>query len=197
MKTTLSLFTASFLASAATVTLVSCANPGVQRTAVITTQPGKPGGVALETSEEVAVVTAINTAKRTITLHDQDGQIITYKAVKGVANLNQFQLGQNVKITVAEELAVSVTKKGTPSDTISQAEVAFQAKGASQGIFVTESKKITAKITAINVYSRKLTLAFADGSSRKITVGYAVNIFALKVGDDVSVGVTKAIVVHP
>lgn len=188
---------ALLLVSAAALMLISCASTTAPQNTISVTQPGKIGSTTLETSQETAIVTAINTRNRTVTLRSQDGQLITYRALRGIVDINLFQIGQQVNVTVAEELAISVAKKGVPSVQAGQNEMGLQSGGINQGLFVTETKKVTAQIIAIQPASRKLTLRLGSGSLRTITIGPSVNLDTLQKGNDVVVQLTKAIIIHP
>jgi hypothetical protein len=57
--------------------------------------------------------------------------------------------------------------------------------GEQSGILKAETVEKTATITAINLNRGEATLQFADGTTREITVRRDVNLFGLKVGDEV------------
>lgn len=69
-----------------------------------------PAGFAVATMLLTVKVTAIDAAKRKVTVQLQDGSTTTYKAEKGV-DLSQLQVGDNVTIQVTEAAAITVTKQ--------------------------------------------------------------------------------------
>ncbi len=69
-----------------------------------------PAGFAVATEMITAQVTAIDAAKRKVTVQFQDGTSKTYKAQKGV-DLTQAQVGDNITMQVTEGAAVTVTKQ--------------------------------------------------------------------------------------
>lgn len=75
------------------------------------TGTSNPAGFAVATELVTVQVTAIDAAKRKVTVQFQDGSTKTYKAQKGV-DLSQLQVGDNVTIQVTEAAAISVTKTG-------------------------------------------------------------------------------------
>ena len=70
-----------------------------------------PAGFAVATEMITARITAIDAAKRKVTVQFQDGSTKTYKAQKGV-DLTQVQVGDNITLQVTEAAAISVTKGG-------------------------------------------------------------------------------------
>lgn len=69
-----------------------------------------PAGFAVATEMITARVTAIDAAKRKVTVAFQDGTTKTYKAQKGV-DLTQVQVGDNITLQVTEGAAITVTKQ--------------------------------------------------------------------------------------
>ncbi len=69
-----------------------------------------PAGFAVATEMITAQITAIDAAKRKVTVQFQDGTTKTYKAQKGV-DLTQVQVGDNITLQVTEGAAITVTKQ--------------------------------------------------------------------------------------
>ncbi|HQR18429.1 MAG TPA: hypothetical protein PK948_08650 [Gemmatimonadales bacterium] len=69
-----------------------------------------PAGFAVATEMITAQITAIDAAKRKVTVQFQDGSTKTYKAQKGV-DLTQVQVGDNITLQVTEGAAITVTKQ--------------------------------------------------------------------------------------
>ena len=94
---------------------------------------GVPGGSAVQTYELTATVAAIDKASRKVTLVDASGIKKTVKAGPEVINFDQIRVGDQLKLTVAEELVVYVAGEGeTPTDGEAQL-VALAPKGAKPG----------------------------------------------------------------
>jgi hypothetical protein len=70
-----------------------------------------PAGVMVSTVQMTATITALDVAKRKVTLQLQDGSSKTIKVDKGV-DLSQAQVGDRVTIVATEGAAISITKAG-------------------------------------------------------------------------------------
>jgi len=157
---------------------------------------GVPGGTAVATYELTASVAAIDQASRKVTLVDAAGIKKTVKAGPEVINFDQIRVGDQLKITATEELAVSVAGAGeTPSDGGAQL-VALAPKGAKPGAIMAETTRVTAKVTAIDADHRKATLQFEDGTTRIVAVRPDVDLSKRKVGDTVVIRLTEALAIE-
>ena len=150
------------------------------------------GAIIVETFTTSAKVTAIDAAKRKLTLVFPDGKKTTYKCGPDVVNFPQIQVGDQVNAKLTEEAAIFIGSGAPPSD-IAGAGVALAPVGYKpEGEFV-ETEQVTAKVTAVDAKHHKVTLQFADGTSKKVTVGKKVNLSAVPVGTDVTVQVSDGV----
>jgi Cu/Ag efflux protein CusF len=157
---------------------------------------GVPGGTVVQTYELKATVTAIDKAARKVTLMDATGIKTTVKAGPEVVNFDQIRVGDELNITAAQELVVSVTGEGeTPSDSGAQM-VALAPKGAKPGAIMAETMRVTAKVTAIDAGQHKATLQFEDGSTKTVAVRPDVDLSKRKVGDKVVIRITEALAIR-
>jgi hypothetical protein len=156
---------------------------------------GVPGGGVVATYELTATVAAIDKASRKLTLVDAAGIKTPVKAGPEVVNFDQIRLGDQLKITAAEELVVYVAGEGeAPSDGGAQL-VALSPKGAKPGGLMVETTQVTAKVTAINLEQRKATLQFEDGTTRTVVVRPDVDLSKRKVGDQVVIRTTESLAI--
>ena len=150
------------------------------------------GAIIVETFTTSAKVSAIDAAKRKLTLVFPDGKKTTYKCGPDVVNFPQIQVGDQVNAKLTEEAAIFIGSGAPPSD-IAGAGVALAPVGYKpEGEFV-ETEQVTAKVTAVDAKHHKVTLQFADGTSKKVTVGKKVNLSAVPVGTDVTVQVSDGV----
>ena len=70
----------------------------------------KPGGAMVSETVLVVEIEAINKESETVTLKDAEGNSKTVK-VRNPANLDKVAIGDKVKITYTEALAIAVTEK--------------------------------------------------------------------------------------
>ncbi|MEI7638473.1 MAG: hypothetical protein WCJ37_14275, partial [Syntrophus sp. (in: bacteria)] len=77
-------------------------------------QTGEPGAVVVEVVKATAKVTAVDAAKRTVTL-EMDGKSKTITCGPEVKNFDQIKVGDQLKVTFVEALAVYLQKAGAPA----------------------------------------------------------------------------------
>lgn len=157
---------------------------------------GVPGGSAVQTYELTAAVTAIDKATRKVTLMGRDNIKQTVKVGPEAINFDQIGVGDQLKLIVAESLVVYVAGEGeTPSDSAAQL-VALAPKGAKPGAIMAATRKVTARITAIDAEHRKATLQFEDGTTRTVAVRPDVDLGKRKVGETVVIRATEELAIR-
>ena len=191
--TTLALFPAALL------TFTSCSStsstPTVETTTATSIQQGVPGGVVVATYKMSASVTGIDAANRKVTLVGPEGKKTTVKCGPEVINFDQIRVGDQLKVTVTEELAVSMAQAGAPSSDGGAVVVALAPKGAKPGGIVANTVQVTAKVTAIDLKGHKATLQFPDGTTRTVAVRKDVDLTQRKVGEEVVIRTTEAVAI--
>lgn len=152
------------------------------------------GAIIVDTFTTSAKVTAIDADKRKLTLTFPDGKKTTYKCGPEVVNFPQIQIGDQVNAKVTEEAAIFIGAGDPPSDVASRvvalAPVGYKPAGAS-----VDTAQVTAKVTAVDAKAHRVTLQFADGTSKKVKVGKEVNLSAVPVGTDVTVQVSEGLAI--
>jgi len=160
----------------------------------VTTLETPEGAVIVDTFTRTATVTAVDHAKRKVTLVSPGGDKTTYHAGPEVVNFPQIQVGDQVKATVTEEVAVFIGS-GAPPSAVAGAGVALAPVGAKPGGVVVSSVQVTAKVTAVDAKKRKVTFALPEGATKQVKVGKQVNLAAIKVGDNVTVQVSEGLAI--
>lgn len=157
---------------------------------------GVPGGAVVKTYELKATVAAIDQTTRKVTLLDAAGIKTTVKAGPEVVNFDQIRVGDQLKITAAQELVVYVAGEGeTPTDGGAQL-VALAPQGAKPGGMMVETTRVTAKVTAIDAEHHTATLQFEDGTTRTVTVRPDVDLSKRNVGDQVVIRTTESLAIR-
>jgi hypothetical protein len=156
---------------------------------------GFGGEVVTDSITTNATVVFVNPKDRTIGLKYADGSGVTYQAGPDVSNLDQFKVGDQVKATVIEELAVSVVGSGPLPPSPPHVAVVRRPKGLELGNKPVQTLKVTAKILALNLALHQVTLQTTDGQIRTIRARDDINLAALNVGDNVSVVITRAMMI--
>jgi hypothetical protein len=141
-------------------------------------------------------VVSVDRFKRLVVLKRADGSSVTYKAMPGALGFDAIQAGDEVKVSIAEELAIFLGRNSVPAG--ASADVAklrvrlpdgTQAAAAEVGTLV-----YTGEITAINDWDDTVALQLPGGQTKTIKVSEFVNLADVSVGDTVSVKASEAVV---
>ena len=184
------------LLPAALVILASCESdkPTVEKTTTTSVQQGVPGGIVVDTYKMSATVTGIDSTKREVTLVTPEGKKSTVKCGPEVINFDQIRIGDQLTVTLIEEVAVYMATSAPTPDNAAVA-VALAPKGVKPGGIIAGTVQITATVTEIDLKRHKATLKFADGSTRTIAVRQDVDLTQRKVGEQVVIRTTGAIAI--
>jgi hypothetical protein len=184
---------AAFMLAAVMLALIACATipSGIKETAVIETPDGV---IIVDTFTTTATVVAIDVAKRKVRLVFPDGKKTTYKAGPEIVNFDQIQIGDQVRATLTEEVAVFIGH-GSSASATGATGVALAPVGAKPGGVLVDTMQLTAKVTAVDAMSRKVTLELPDGTSKKVKVGKKVDLAAVMPGDNVTVQVSEGLAI--
>jgi hypothetical protein len=191
------------LLPAALLALNSCSSPPVvwnPKTSFAPSAYQTPadfgGEVVTDAVSTTATVVSVDHARRLVVLKRADGTTITYKALPGAPGFDVIQAGDQVRVSVAEELAVFLGRNSVPAGTgadVARLRVRLpdgtQAAAAEVGTLV-----YTGKIAAINDWDDTVTLQLPGGLTKTIKVSEFVNLADVSVGDTVSVKATEAAV---
>ena len=184
------------LLSAAMLAFTSCSStPKVEPTTSAEYEQGVPGGIFVETYKNTATVTAIDAANRKVTLVTPDGRKETFIAGPEVVNFDQIRVGDQVKATVTQQLAVYMAKDNPPASEGEATVVALAPKGAKPGRLITNTVQVIAKVTAIDLKHHKATLRFPDGTTKTVAVRKDVDLTQRQVGEEVVIRVTEAVAI--
>src|SRR3954447_1457645 len=151
------------------------------------------GAIEVGAITKTAKVTAVDAAKRTVTLVNPDGITNTYELGQNVRNFDQIKVGDEVKATLLEAVAVAVSKSNTAPDIGGRDAVAVAPKGAMPGVVVAKTRQVSAKIVSVDPEARTVTVEGPAGGTPTIRVGPKVNMNELQKGDDVTLRVTHAL----
>ena len=159
-------------------------------------KPGAEGAIEVGAITATSKVTAVDAAKRTVTLTNDAGETNTYQLGRNVRNFDQIKVGDQVKATLLESVAVAVTKSSAAPDTGARSVVAVAPKGAMPGVVMAKTRQITAKIVSVDPEARTVTVEGPMGGKPTIKVGPNVNLGELQTGDDVTLRITDALAIR-
>jgi phosphate-selective porin len=184
------------LVPAAALAVVSCSKSTMKGTETTSVTSTASGVVAVETFTATATVSAIDAQNRKATLTNSDGSKFTVKAGPDVANFDQLQVGDQVKVLATEEVAVTVLKNGPPPSLEASGEVTVQPTGSNPSGYAAATVEMTAQITAMDASKRKVTFQLADGSTQTYKADKSVDLSQLQVGDSVTIKVAESVAVQ-
>ncbi len=177
------------LTAAALLFLTACSTvsppPPATEEGTVAYQEGVAGGAIVNTVDVSARVTAIDKAKRKVTLLTSDGKKHTVKVGPEAVNFDQVRVGDLVKATVTEELVVFLDEEGAPSAEGEAGVGALAPKGAKPGGVVAQVTQVIATVTAIDRTNRTATLRFDDGSTKTFPVREDIDLSQHNVGERV------------
>ena len=146
------------------------------------------------TETATAVVQAVDLQTRRVTLRGKDGQSFSFVAGEEVQNLPQVQVGDTVKVTYTESLAIDVRRAGGGTPTVSESQEATRAEpGQKPGGTASNTVSISAVITDIDRASNRVTLRGPEGNYRVMEVKDPKKLEKVQVGDMVHATYTESI----
>jgi Cu/Ag efflux protein CusF len=159
-----------------------------------TTKPGTVGGGRVE--QVSATVTAIDAANRTVTLKGKK-ETDTVKVGPEVKNFDQIKVGDQVVVTVAQDLTLvwkgADAKVAEPTVTVTGDAA---APGQKPGADVKATIKGTVTVTKIDMKTRAVTVVGSQGRRFEIVAGPEVQLEKLKVGDKLGAEYTERVAVE-
>jgi uncharacterized protein (TIGR02246 family) len=157
---------------------------------------GSQNPQAIETMAvtSTSIVQSVDRANRTVTLSNAKGEVNTYQCGKEVINFDQIQVGDQVKATVVEQLAIFVRKAGAPG-TEAASVVALAPRGAKPGVMMAQTSEVTASIIAIDPELHTVTLKGASGAAQTFHVSPKVDLSGVHDGDNVVLQYTQGLAI--
>jgi hypothetical protein len=180
------------LAAVALLTLGGCASTeGVEQEQVYT---ATNGFAVVDTFTYVATVKAVDVARRKVTVTTPDGKAATFKAARKV-DLSTFKVGEQIGFQATEAMALVVRKDGAPPADAAAIELAAATNGKTTGVFEGEAVEVSAKVTALDPNTRRVTFQFEDGTTQTMKAHKKVDLSGLGVGDTVVVEYAESLVI--
>ena len=195
VKRFISKITTLALLPAALLFLISCSStPTVEKTTKVAYKEGVPGGVLVETYQTAAKVAAVDAANKKVTLLAPDGSKNTFKAGPKGIDFDHLRVGDTVKAFVTRQLVVYLNKDGPPPI---NGETALPSRADHPGVLKSDTVQRGAKVGAIDLRHRHVTLQFPDGTSATFEIRKDVDLSKVKLGEDVVIRSTSAVTLAP
>jgi hypothetical protein len=133
--------------------------------------PAKPAaGKGLSESNTVerrATITAIDAAKRIVTLKGEQGAVFDVEASPDVQNFDKLKVGDVVAATYTESLALHIAAPGEATPGITESVSGTPGQGQRK---VGRQVTATFKVEAVDAKANKVTLSDGAGHSRVVDV---------------------------
>lgn len=153
--------------------------------------PGSAAAV-VGTVEATAVIQAIDSATREITLQTQDGRTETLVAGPGVVHFDQLAAGDTVRVTYKEAVVVYLGGAETAN---AEAGAGLVRESDVPGGKLLGAGQVTVKVLELDKETRKAKLELPGGEIRAVQVRDGLDLSQVEVGDTVTVAIAKALAV--
>jgi len=147
-------------------------------------ESGQPSGMVLEQTW-IDTVQAVDCNNRTVTLLHADGTTDTYQMGEDVRNFNQIHVGDKVKTTLTDSVALSVREANEPPSASQTVTIVRAPAGAKPGVSMTNVVDFSGTITAVDRSNRTVAVQGISGAPKTYKLGPEINMSRLKVGHDV------------
>jgi Cu/Ag efflux protein CusF len=142
---------------------------------------------------KTATITAINHSTRVVTLKDDQGHVEDIVCGPEIKRFNELKVGDSVTFTYHAAVVYEIAKPGATSAAASESTVA--GKGVKPSGAYTRQQKLTVTVEAIDPSVPSVTVKGPNGNSMSAEVKDKKNLEGLKVGDQVSITFTEAVMV--
>jgi len=181
-------------ALAAAPSVVLAQQPGAQ--AVMVEAKGPTGAGVAQAVEIQATVTAVDKAKRTVTVKGPQGKLRTFAVGKEARNFDQVKVGDLVTLTYAEAVTVSLEKAAGAKPGVTVTEDLKRAEpGAKPGGVMTSQTSIVGTVTAIDTKTQLVTVRGPEGNEVDLKVQDPAKLKNVKIGDLVKATYTEALAI--
>ena len=173
----------------------SCSSePKVEKTSTVAYREGVPGGTLVERYQITATVSAIDAGSRKVTLTAPDESRNTFTAAPTDRTFDQLRVGDPVRATVTRQLVIFLRRDGAPLSNGPAIAADLAPDAANSDVLKSDTVQRTATVAAVDPKRRRATLRFADGTSRSFPVRKDVELQGVKLGEEVVIRTTSAVV---
>jgi hypothetical protein len=155
---------------------------------------GTPGPARSQLTHETVVVTAIDKAKRSVTLQNPDGEAKTVSVPEEVKAFDTLKVGDHIEIDYFESVSLSMLPAGTKP---SMTETTSGGRmGEGKGGAVAREMQFSATITSIDAKNNRVSLRGPRGNLKTVTVQdpeVQRKLPSMKVGQVVQLTYTEAV----
>jgi hypothetical protein len=128
---------------------------------------GTPGPAAAELTRESVTVTAIDRAKRSVTLQNADGDTKSVKVPEDMKSFDTLKVGDKIDIEYYESVSVNVLPAGT-KPTMSESTSGGRTGEGSAA--TAREMQISGTVLAVDAKANKVTIKGPRGNTRTVNV---------------------------
>ena len=184
----------TFAVLATSVVLAASAQQAPTTSSSVTVTPGK--AVATSTTKASAVIVAIDSTYRIVTLKTATGKTVEVVAGPEVKNFDQLRVGQKVKAEYSEALSLELKKGGGGVRGVSEKGGAVKAEaGAKPGAAGARQVTVLADVVKVDTKAHLVTLKGPGGNFVDLHVEDPEQLKNIKKGDQVEAVYTEAVAV--
>ena len=141
-------------------------------------------------------VISIDAKARTVTVEGELGRQVSIVAPEDAPNFHKIKVGDPVVATYYESIALTIAPVADAEPGASGAvAVATAAPGETPAAAMAELIQLRAVVKAVDAETRSVTLDVPEGGERTLKAGEAIDLEKVKVGEQVSVTLTRALAI--
>jgi hypothetical protein len=140
-----------------------------------------------------ATIEAIDRANRLVTFKGEKGKVVTVHIGEQMKRFDELKVGDRVRATYMESVAVLVREPGQPAPTSGSAVT--PSTGTPGGTAAVQDT-ITVTVVSIDKANQSVTVKRKDGSDVSMRVENPKYLDAVKAGDTVDITYTRALLVE-
>jgi len=141
-----------------------------------------------------ATITAINKATRVVTVKDDKGTVEDIRCGPEVLRFDELKVGDVVTFAYYAATVYEIAKPGSAQAAASE-QSTVRGQGTTPSGAFTNQMKLTVTVTAIDPAGASVTVKKPDGQTMVAEVRDKKNIEGLKVGDQVNITFTEALMI--
>jgi hypothetical protein len=159
--------------------------------------PAVDAGGAAGMATLTAKIEAIDYASRVVAVKGPLGRTVALKVDDRVRNLGKVKAGDEVVLKYAEALTLALTGAGAARDeTVITTAPATAPVAAKPGVVTAQQVRIVARIEAVDVQRQVVLLEGPHARYVEVKVTDAGRFNELKIGDNIRIAFTEAVVVE-
>jgi Cu/Ag efflux protein CusF len=160
---------------------------------------GEPAEGAVIVGEKITrqgIVISIDAKTRTVVVEGEQGRQVSIVAPAEAPNFDKIKVGDPVVATYFESVALAIAPVADAEPGASAtAAVSTAPPGGTPGAAMAEQIQLRAVVKAVDPKTRSVTLDVPEGGERTLKAGEALDLEKVKVGEQVSVTLTRALAI--